>query len=66
MPKQAYLSGLMSFISDSPTPFHAVASMASQLSAAGYYQLKVANTWHLKAGGSKGRKNNFYLNQVFR
>jgi aspartyl aminopeptidase len=51
MPKQAYLSGLMSFISDSPTPFHAVASMASQLSAAGYYQLKVANTWHLKAGG---------------
>ena len=52
MPQQAYLNGLMSFISDSPTPFHAVASMASQLSSAGYRQLKVADQWHLEAGGS--------------
>jgi len=51
MSQQAYLNGLMSFISDSPTPFHAVASMVSQLSTAGYSQLEVASTWHLKAGG---------------
>jgi aspartyl aminopeptidase len=51
MAQQAYLNGLMSFISDSPTPFHAVASMESQLKMAGYSQLHVANTWHLEAGG---------------
>ena len=51
MAQQAYLNGLMSFISDSSTPFHAVASMESQLNLAGYSQLHVANTWHLKAGG---------------
>ena len=51
MSQQAYLNGLMSFISDSPTPFHAVASMVSQLNTAGYSQLEVSSTWHLKAGG---------------
>ena len=51
MAQQAYLNGLMSFISDSSTPFHAVASMESQLNMAGYSQLHVANTWYLKAGG---------------
>ena len=51
MSQHAYLNGLMSFISDSPTPFHAVASMVSQLSTAGYSQLEVSSTWHLKAGG---------------
>ena len=51
MSQQAYLNGLMSFISDSPTPFHAVTSMVSQLNTAGYSQLEVASTWHLKAGG---------------
>ena len=51
MSQQAYLNGLMSFISDSPTPFHAVASMVSQLNTAGYSQLEVSSKWHLKAGG---------------
>jgi aspartyl aminopeptidase len=51
MAQQAYLNGLMSFISNSPTPFHAVTSMASQLITAGYSQLYMANTWHLVAGG---------------
>ena len=51
MSQQAYLNGLMSFISDSPTPFHAVASMVNQLNTAGYSQLEVSSTWHLKAGG---------------
>ena len=51
MAQQAYLNGLMSFISDSPTPFHAVASMERQLNSAGYSQLYVADTWHLELGG---------------
>ena len=51
MSQHAYLNGLMSFISDSPTPFHAVASMVSLLSTAGYSQLEVSSKWHLKAGG---------------
>ena len=51
MAQQAYLNGLMSFISDSPTPFHAVASMERQLNSAGYNQLYVADTWHLELGG---------------
>jgi len=51
MAQQAYLKGLMSFISNSPTPFHATTSMANRLIAAGYGQLYVANEWHLVAGG---------------
>jgi aspartyl aminopeptidase len=51
MPQRTYLDGLMSFISDSPTPFHAVASMVSQFRAAGYSQLDVSDTWQLEAGG---------------
>ena len=51
MPQSTYLNGLMSFINNSPTPFHAVASMASQLKTAGYCQLEVADQWHLEAGG---------------
>jgi aspartyl aminopeptidase len=51
MPQTTYLNGLMSFINDSPTPFHAVASMASQLKTAGYCELKMADAWHVKAGG---------------
>lgn len=51
MPPNAYLNALMSFITDSPTPFHAVATMSSQLKLAGYCQLHVADQWHLKAGG---------------
>lgn len=50
MPHQAYLKGLMSFISQSPTPFHAVASMVNPLKAAGYTQLEVANDWNLVPG----------------
>ncbi|HCH31394.1 MAG TPA: M18 family aminopeptidase [Oceanospirillaceae bacterium] len=49
--QQAYLAGLMDFIKASPTPFHAVSSMADQLAAAGYCRLEVADTWALEAGG---------------
>jgi aspartyl aminopeptidase len=51
MTQQAYLSGLMDFISASPTPFHAVSTMVNQLSAAGYSPLNAAATWALEAGG---------------
>ena len=51
MPQKDYLNGLMSFISDSPTPFHAVAAMVQQLTAVGYRKLEVADKWHVQAGG---------------
>ena len=51
MSQQAYLNELMSFITHSPTPFHAVASMVSKLSAAGYRRLDVASHWDLVPGG---------------
>lgn len=51
MSQQTYLNGLMQFINDSPTPFHAVTSMTSQLKVAGYNQLDMANVWRLQAGG---------------
>ena len=47
MPQKDYLNGLMSFISDSPTPFHAVAAMVQQLTAVGYRKLEVADKWHV-------------------
>ena len=47
MSQQAYLNGLMDFITHSPTPFHAVASIISKLSAAGYNALDMAGHWDL-------------------
>jgi len=51
MPHQTYLKGLMSFISQSPTPFHAVASMVSELNIAGYQKLDGAKDWNVEPGG---------------
>ncbi len=51
MSQQAYLNGLMDFITHSPTPFHAVASIISKLSAAGYNALDMAGHWDLVPGG---------------
>jgi aspartyl aminopeptidase len=41
----------MSFISQSPTPFHAVASMVSELNIAGYQKLDGAKDWNVEPGG---------------
>lgn len=41
---------LIQFIDGSPTPFHAVAQMASELEAAGYVKLDECTKWELKEG----------------
>jgi len=42
---------LCDFIQQSPTPFHAVATMAAQLEAAGYQHLEDSDSWDLESGG---------------
>ncbi|MFM2418923.1 MAG: putative aminopeptidase 2 [Pseudomonadota bacterium] len=41
---------LLTYIDQSPTPFHAVTETARRLSAAGYRELKEADHWSLSAG----------------
>jgi aspartyl aminopeptidase len=41
---------LLSFLRQSPTPFHAVASMASALAENGFQQLKEADHWQVEPG----------------
>lgn len=44
------IRGLLDFLQQSPTPFHAVDTMKQQLLAAGFEELKEADAWNLKAG----------------
>lgn len=44
-------SALINFIHSSPTPFHAVRSMVSQLEAVGYQPLHEQDNWAVQAGG---------------
>ena len=43
--------GLIDFLKASPTPFHATASLALRLEAAGFQQLDERASWHTEAGG---------------
>lgn len=43
--------GLIDFLNASPTPFHATASLAMRLEAAGYRHLDERAPWHTEAGG---------------
>ncbi|MHA6493959.1 M18 family aminopeptidase [Pseudomonas borbori] len=43
--------GLIDFLKASPTPFHATASLAQRLEAAGYQTLDERTPWHTTAGG---------------
>lgn len=45
-----FLSGLLSFLKSSPTPFHATAVMVRALQAAGFNELKESDSWSLQAG----------------
>ncbi|MDY0249849.1 MAG: M18 family aminopeptidase [Pseudomonas sp.] len=47
MPSQ----GLLDFLQDSPSPFHATQSMCQALQAAGYQALNERETWQLQAQG---------------
>ncbi len=52
MDKQTFNSGLLAFIQDSPTPFHAVVGMESALIGAGFQLLDESADWDLQPGGS--------------
>lgn len=47
---QIFNEGLIEFLNQSPTPFHAVASMIERLEAAGFERLHEADAWQLKIG----------------
>lgn len=43
--------GLLQFLAESPTPFHATQAMVSRLRAAGFTQLQESDAWDLVPGG---------------
>lgn len=45
------IQSLFQFIKNSPSCFHAAMSMAKQLEAAGYHELKEYDSWRLQPGG---------------
>ncbi|MEO0443375.1 MAG: M18 family aminopeptidase [Pseudomonadota bacterium] len=47
---QHFNQGLLDFLSQSPTPFHAVNTMSEQLLAAGYEALRESDSWVLSSG----------------
>lgn len=51
MDKLSFNEGLLQFLQQSPTPFHAVQTMQSTLLKAGFELLSEEDTWHLKSGG---------------
>ena len=46
-----HLSGLLEFLNDSPSCYHAAANVAQALEAAGYTQLREQEPWNIEAGG---------------
>lgn len=52
MTKQDLNAGLIEFIQASPTPYHAVANLASALEAAGFVHLEESGTWKLEKNRS--------------
>lgn len=51
MSQQAFNQGLLSFLENSPTPFHAVATMEKSLLDAGFIRLDERQAWQLEVGG---------------
>lgn len=49
--REALNQGLIDFLKASPTPFHATASMAQRLEAAGFQRLDERDSWAVVAGG---------------
>jgi len=50
-----FVNGLIDFIKNSPTPFHAVEIMARVLERDGFTQLDEADQWSIKSGQQEGR-----------
>lgn len=51
MQEAKFNHGLLEFLSQATTPFHAVRELAAHLRSAGYVQLQEAEDWQLRAGG---------------
>ncbi|WP_067586944.1 M18 family aminopeptidase [Endozoicomonas ascidiicola] len=51
MSTEHFNQDLIQFLNDSPTPYHAVATMVQRLQKAGYESLDESETWTLKTGG---------------
>ena len=51
MRKSSFNRGLLTFLKESPTPFHAVANMADSLDDAGFQCLAESDRWELQKGG---------------
>ena len=47
----AFNAGLLRFLADSPTPFHAVQALAGLLSARGFTEIEESAAWSLTPGG---------------
>lgn len=45
-----FISKLFAFLKASPTPFHAVQNMATELNAAGFTELREKDVWQIKRG----------------
>jgi len=52
MEESNFIEGLLDFIKNSPTPFHAVDHIHETLHTAGFERLYEADSWSLRAGGS--------------
>lgn len=50
MRKSQFNKGLLKFLQQSPTPFHAVSSMTAMLDKAGFVRLDEADSWKLEKG----------------
>ncbi len=51
MPGEDINTGLLGFLSRSPTPFHATRALAEQLAAAGFEELSEDEEWAVRPGG---------------
>lgn len=51
MSESAFNEGLLAFLAEATTPFHAVAAMRRRLEAAGYRALQESAEWQLEPGG---------------
>ncbi len=51
MNESEFNNGLLEFLADSPTPFHAVKQLKQLLTAQGFEQLAEDSSWSLKPGG---------------
>ena len=55
MQDENFVNGLIDFIKNSPTPFHAVKTMAEILEQSGYKRLDETDQWSINYGQQEGR-----------